>query len=177
MEINRLKKDENPYIIFTCFKCHQYLYVKTSQKTKKCLRCGHNHKVKSLINLGEIQIGLTNAIEAVKKKQNELAIKELKREPDLRTINDFCLTKASEPIVKSSKKLKKSENEIEYSEKFRSLLVKLSKMYEKFPSYMISMLFDEYKIPISELKILTNKFRRQGFLIALKNDYYKIRNN
>ncbi|MFX1337762.1 MAG: DUF1922 domain-containing protein [Promethearchaeota archaeon] len=177
MEINRFKIDENPYIIFKCFKCHQYIYVKTSQKTKKCLRCGHCHKVKDLINSGEIIKGLTNAIATVKEKQNNLAVEEFNREPDLRTMNDFCFPRNISPPTKIKKNLKEKENENGYSENFKQLLFELSKRYEKFPSYMISMLIDEFKIPFSELHILMNKFKRQGFLIPLKNNYYKISKN
>lgn len=175
MEINRFKKDENPYIIFKCLKCHQYIYVKTSQKTKKCLRCGYIHKVKNLINSGEIVKGLTNAIAEIKKRQNELALEELNRVPDLRTMNDFCLPGISKNVTKSSEIVKKLKIKEELYENFKALLVKLSERYDKFPNYMISMLIDEFQIPISELKLLTNKFRRQGFLIPLKNNYYKIR--
>ena len=177
MEINRFKIDENPYIIFKCFKCHHYIYVKTSQKTKKCLRCGYSHKVKNLINSGEIIKGLTNAIAAVKEKQNELAVEELKREPDLRTMNDFCLSRSSKPVVKLNENLKQKENKNEYYKNFSQLLVELSEKYEKFPSYMISMLIDEFNIPISELQILINRFTSQGILIPLKNNYYKISKN
>jgi len=62
-------------------KCKQYLYVKTSQKAKRCLRCGQYHKISSIINSGEIVKGLSEAVDAVKTRQNELAIKELGNVP------------------------------------------------------------------------------------------------
>jgi len=81
MEEGALKKDQNPYLLFACSKCKQYLYVKTTQKTKKCLRCGRQHKVSSIINSGEIVRGITKAVEMVQFRQNELAIIELGTTP------------------------------------------------------------------------------------------------
>ena len=93
MEEAGWKKDEKPYLIFTCSKCKQYLYVKTLQKTKKCLRCGRQHKVSSIINSGEIVKGITKAVEMVKTLQNELVIKEIGNTPELRAIDDYTVRK------------------------------------------------------------------------------------
>ena len=82
MEEIAFKKDETPYLVFTCKKCRQYSYVKTTQETKKCLRCGRTHQVKDILNLGEIVYGMTAAVETVKQKQNELAIPEFRSEGD-----------------------------------------------------------------------------------------------
>ncbi len=87
------RKDENPYLIFTCSKCTQYLYVKTTQKSKKCLRCGRQHKVSSIINSGEIVKGMTKAVEMVKTRQNELAVEELGAKPEFRAGDDFTIMK------------------------------------------------------------------------------------
>ncbi|MHA2220106.1 MAG: DUF1922 domain-containing protein, partial [Candidatus Hodarchaeales archaeon] len=54
MEDIQFKKDETPYLIFACYKCKQFLYAKTTQKTRKCLRCGRMHKIEKIIDSGEI---------------------------------------------------------------------------------------------------------------------------
>ena len=89
MEEATFKKDENPYLIFECTKCKQFMYVKTTQKGKKCLRCGRTHTVSKIINSGEIVNGMTTAVEEVKKKQNEFGISALGHTPELRAFGDF----------------------------------------------------------------------------------------
>ncbi len=89
MEEAGFKKDETPYIIFPCSKCKQYMYVKTTQKTKRCLRCGRSHKVVSINDSGEIVEGITEAVNTVKQKQAEFAIKENGNIPEFRAIGDF----------------------------------------------------------------------------------------
>ena len=84
-----LAKDESNYIVFSCTKCHQYSYVKTTQKTKKCLRCNRTHQVQTLLGSGEIVKGMTAAVERVKVLQNELAEKELGRSPGLVSSKGF----------------------------------------------------------------------------------------
>ena len=87
------KKDDKLYIIFPCDKCKQYIYVKESQKTKKCLRCGHSHQVNTIKNYGEYVKGMTKAVERVIKKQEEMAIKRFGIIPEFRSSNDFLLSK------------------------------------------------------------------------------------
>ena len=93
MEEIAFKKDESPYLVFTCKKCRQYSYVKTTQKTKKCLRCGRTHQVKDILSLGEIIYGMTAAVEVVKQKQTELAI------PEFRSEGDFVVITNKFPIM------------------------------------------------------------------------------
>ena len=85
------KKDNTPYVIFKCIRCAQYLYVKASQKTKKCLRCGRNHQVNNIMKDGKMINGNVNALNYLKKKQNELALIEIGANPDLRALNDFSV--------------------------------------------------------------------------------------
>ena len=82
MEEVGFKKDENPYIVFPCSKCKQYMYVKTTQKTKRCLRCGRYHKVVTILSTGEIAKGMTNAVNMVKQKQREFSRKEVGEIPE-----------------------------------------------------------------------------------------------
>ena len=44
------------------------MYAKTTQKTKKCLRCGCSHKVSTVINSGVIVKRMTEAVNMVKYK-------------------------------------------------------------------------------------------------------------
>ena len=66
------KKDETPYIVFSCSKCKQFTYTKTTQKLKKCVRCGRTHIVANIEEQGEIVYGISKAVELVKIKQNEM---------------------------------------------------------------------------------------------------------
>jgi hypothetical protein len=91
MEKGKWKRDETPYLIFQCSKCQQYSYVKTTQKTKKCLRCNHTHQVQHLLGKGEIVKGMTAAVERVIILQNKLSRNNLGRNPDLVSEKGFSL--------------------------------------------------------------------------------------
>lgn len=65
------------------------MYAKTTQKTKKCLRCGCSHKVSTVINSGVIVKRMTEAVNMVKYKQNEIALNELSTKPNLRQGMNF----------------------------------------------------------------------------------------
>ena len=99
MEEIAIKKDETPYLIFACKKCKEYSYVKTTQKTKKCLRCGRTHQVQRILNDGEVVCGMTEAVNSVKRKQNELAI------PEFRSGSDFVVSINNIATPRSKKKL------------------------------------------------------------------------
>lgn len=167
-----IEKDETPYLIFACRKCQQFSYVKTSQKTKKCLRCGHSHQVKSIMDEGEIVYGMTLAVNTVKKKQNKLAI------PEFRSQNDFIIdTKSTLNNTKTLSYSKgKISNQPDNNLKFKILLLKLSKLYRKFPAYMIEIMAEDSGIPSQEIPLLIKMFKKMGFLILLKDEefYYKI---
>ena len=91
-------RDKTPYLVFCCKKCHQYSYVKISQKTKKCLRCGSVHQVSSIMSNGDIVKGMTNALELVKKKQGEF-----KRNPQFEVDDSFKINIEQESGVKKQK--------------------------------------------------------------------------
>ena len=167
MEEIAFKKDETPYLIFACRKCQQFSYVKTTQKTKKCLRCGRTHQVSSLSE-GETVYGMTAAVDTVKKKQNELAV------PEFRSNSDFIVSTntISRPKIRVNA-LRNSDQEFDYKRKFNEMLIELSKLYGKFPKYMLEIMAENYNIPRSELCLLINEFKKNNTLIILKeSDFY-----
>ena len=176
MELAKWKKDENKYIVFRCSKCKQYIYAKTTQKSKKCLRCGRAYQIKK-INSGEVVKGMTAAVNMVKKMQNKLAIKELGGEPDLRSLNDFSIASGSKTVPLNRdiniSKILVSEN-YDYAEEFKEALLELSARYKAIPDYLIKIMAEEKMIPGNELKILISKFQKKGILIPLKSNYYRI---
>jgi len=172
MEETAFKKDKTPYLIFACKKCQQFLYVKTIQKTKKCLRCGRSHLVKTILNEGEIVRGMTLAVNTVKRKQNELAVLEF------RSQNDFIIDTKSiqNNSLTFSHSKGKTSDEPDNHLKFKNLLLNLSKLYNKFPIYLIELMAEDNGIPNQEIPRLIKKFKKKGFLIPLKDEriYYKI---
>lgn len=173
MEESTFQKDETPYVVFACSKCSQFSYVKTTQKTKKCLRCGRMHQVKNVLTLGEIVLGMTQAVHTVKEKQNELARKKIGGEPNFRAKDDFSIN-ANLEFKRESESFKPSFNgEKDYIHMFERLLRELSLTYSSFPKYIIEILADNYGIPQSELKELIRQFKRRGILQVRENrDYY-----
>ena len=165
MEETAFKKDETPYLIFTCSKCRQYSYVKTTQKTKKCLRCGRTHQVKDILSLGEVVYGMTAAVDTVKQKQSEIAI------PEFRSEGDFVVATNKFPSRTPVKESKRN-----FKEQFSEVLLELSRLYGKFPRYVIEIMADNYGIPAVELKLLIKSFKKQGILTVLKNEdfYYQL---
>ena len=176
METPKWKKDETPYMVFPCSKCNQYIYVKTTQKTKKCLRCNHTHQVKNLRG-SELVKGMSTAVITIKKRQNELAIKELGNEPELRGQNDFCVTDNCKTLLIQEEEDINSNilEEDDYLEEFREILIQLSKAHKIIPDYLITIMTEEKKIPYDEVKFLMKKFQKFGILSPLKDNYYKIR--
>jgi len=171
MEDATWKKDETPYLIFECAKCKQYLYVKATQKGKKCLRCGRTHTVSTIINTGEFVNGITAAVEMVKKRQDEFGKKELGHTPEFRAFGDFTV---------AVKKLKDiavngAESSEDTTRQFRKMLFEISAMYKKFPIYIIEVMADNYGIPASELKNLAKNFQKQGILIRLDDYSYTVK--
>jgi hypothetical protein len=185
MEETAFKRDETPYLVFTCKKCRQYSYVKTTQKTKKCLRCGRTHQVKDILCSGELVYGMTEAVNTVKKKQTELAI------PDFRSEGDFVVATNKTPTRTPDKINKKkivlgsdrdrdeiidNAKNIDLERLFSDVLFELSKLYGKFPKYMLEIMADNYGIPALELKLLTKIFKKRGIISVLKNEnfYYQV---
>jgi len=170
VEKSAFKKDETPYLIFACKKCQQYSYVKTSQKTKKCLRCGRSHQVNTILKEGEIVFGMSLAVNTVKRKQNELAI------PEFRSQSDFVIESKRYPNNSNNliySKAKSNEN-LDNESKIKVLLYNLSKLYRKFPAYMIEIVAEETGISQQERSILIEKLKKSGFLVLSKDDdsYY-----
>jgi hypothetical protein len=173
------KRDNTPYLVFACKKCHQYSYVKITQKTKKCLRCGRMHQVNSIISEGKIVNGMTAALEMVKRKQAELA-----EYPEFQVEQSFSIiTKFSEPSYKDINKRKRKsifslENEEEnYDIRFKEMLTELSKMYPTFPKYLIDSMADKYAIPGKFIPSLIRKLIKQGGLKhSNKNNLYFLSN-
>ena len=179
MEETAFKKDETPYLVFTCKKCQQYSYVKTTQKTKRCLRCGRTHQVKDILGLGEIVYGMTAAVEVVKQNQTELATPEFRSEGDFVVATKKFPTRT--PVKKSKSKVlldKDDDKNInnDFKEQFSEVLLELSSLYGKFPRYMLEIMADNYGIPAVELKLLIKSFKKQGIITVLKNEdfYYQL---
>ena len=172
MEDSVWKKDENPYLVFSCSKCHQFTYVKPTRKSKKCVRCGRSHDVSKILEKGVIVYGVSTAVKLVKSKQNELAIKELGTHPDFRAFNDFNITK---PLDKKEKNIDEENIENEYYSRFKEMLFDISKNYKRFPLYIIEMMADNYYIPESEVKLLTRSFQKQGILKLVKGHLFQVK--
>jgi hypothetical protein len=178
MEEIAFKKDESPYLVFTCKKCRQYSYVKITQKTKKCLRCGRTHQVKDILNLGEIVYGMTAAAEAVKQKQTEMATPEFRSEGDFVAATNKFPTRTPVKKIKT-KVLSNIDNDNDnynFEGLFSEVLLELSKLFGKFPKYVLEIMADNYGIPALELKLLIKSFKKQGILTVLKNEnfYYQL---
>jgi len=174
MEEIAWKTDKTPYVVFPCAKCKQYIYTKTTRKTKKCTRCGRSHTVRKIMNSGEIVNGISVAVDLVKKRQDEFAIKELGTQPEFRTVNDFKIAKSHEDKKIGSEIIVKEGNEEQYYSKFKHILIELSNMYSKFPFYILEIMAENYNIPSSEVKLLANTFQKHGLLIRLDDNLYQI---
>jgi len=166
------KRDETPYIVFPCKKCGQFMYVKEQKKTKKCLRCGQSYKILEVKESSEIVYGMTTAVKIVKERQNDLALKELGTHPEFKSLNDFRITKNMKNITEV---INKKNYENDYNFMFKKMLIELSEMYKEFPFYILEMMAEDYGIPESEVKLMISMFIKQGILIQLKSNCYKVR--
>ena len=172
MEDIAVKRDETPYLIFACKKCGGFFYVKTVQNTKKCLRCGRKHHVQDFLKKGEVVSGMTEAVNTVKRKQNELAT------PEFRSGSDFVVATHSVVRHKIRKNdLKNKNQEINYKLKFNEMLFELSRLYKRFPGYMLEIMAEDYKIPQIELKTLIINAKKTEMLIKNGDDdmYYMLK--
>ncbi len=143
MEHKKWEKDSTPYLVFTCSKCKQYSYVKTTQKAKKCLHCGRTYQVKTILNKGEIVCGMTEAVNKVKERQNSLGQAQFSSE------KDFVLNSLAKTVNKKSE----DSNLL-----FQKSLDKMVAKYKKVPYYIIEILAQECGIPVSEIKLLALKY-------------------
>lgn len=167
MEEEGWKKDEKPYLVFTCSKCKQYLYVKTTQKGKKCLRCGRTHKVATIVDSGEIVKGMTAAVKLVQTRQNELALQELGTDPELRAGDDFRVSSS----LKENFKVQSISDDDDFSTQFTEMLHEISSTYNTFPFYVFEIMAENFKIPVSELKFLVQSFQKKGILHRQEGSY------
>ncbi|MHA2429410.1 MAG: DUF1922 domain-containing protein [Promethearchaeota archaeon] len=155
MEQKKWEKDQTPYVVFICTKCQQYSYVRNTQKTKKCLRCGRTHQVKNILDKGEIVYGMTEAVNKVKQLQNSLGEAQFSTETEfIVSINNRIIKKVSKPIERIG----------DFDGKFRKCLTELSSLYSRFPLHLIKIMARDYEIPPSELKLLINKYLKNGVL-------------
>ncbi len=167
MEESGFVRDKTPYVVFPCSKCKQFMYVKTTQKTRKCLRCGRQHKVVNVVTAGEIVEGMTEALNRVKQKQSELG----GNGPELRSSNDF---KSSGKVRFVSKpKNVKAIIDDDYSAQFEKMLSELADIYQKFPYYLIEIMGEDFGIPDSELKILFRNCVVTGIIKPTEENLYK----
>ncbi len=160
-----IKKDETPYLIFACKKCGGFSYVKTVQKTRKCLRCGRKHQVRDILKNGEVVSGMTEAVNLVKRKQNELTT------PEFRSESDFIVHTENRPVKSVSNITKRhtfTDNdgfELAHKQEFTEMLLELSKLYKRFPIYLLEIMAKNYGIPALELKTLIINAKKSGTLI------------
>ena len=168
MEGATFKKDTKEYLIFPCSKCGRYLYVKATQKTKKCFSCGRTHRVSSLKSYETVE-GMTAAVQRVKEKQNILAVKELGYSPAFQTKNEFKLAKTP---AKTPKLSDTGDDYQENSTKFLKILGNIRESYSRFPFQVLEMLAIEEKLPVSELRILVKEAQQKGTLTKEQDNYY-----
>lgn len=175
MEGAKWKRDKTPYLIFQCSKCHQYSYVKTAQKTKKCLRCNRIHHVQNLLGCGEIVKGLSAAVEKVKALQNDLAQNDLGVDPKLISDNGYSLPQ-KERLTPKSKKLhiieQNSKEDGDYYPAFLVMLGELKASYKTFPPYLIRIMAENKGISDANLPSLIRKAIREGLLIQENKLFY-----
>jgi hypothetical protein len=178
MEEIAFKKDETPYLVFACKKCRQYSYVKTVQKTKKCLRCSRTHQVKDILSLGEVVYGMTAAVDTVKQKQSELKVPEFRSESDFVVTKNIFKARATESkSKKSSLSEKHNDEDKSYEKKFKEMLLELSNLYGKFPMYMLKIMAENYGIPTSKLTELVKVSKKAGLLTVSKDENYYFKVN
>ena len=165
------KKDKTPYYVFSCSKCQQYSYVKTTQKTKKCLRCGRRHQIKNIAFISEIMTGITAAKDRVIELQDELARKEFGFEPVFHANNDLIL------IPSKSKKTHKTLRKIDVDGEgklilFKTILNSLQKQYPKYPFYLIELAAQDKGFSREEIKFLMIEFLTKRIVQRTSEDLY-----
>jgi hypothetical protein len=163
MDEKDLLKDNSEYIVFSCNKCRQYSYVKTTQKTKKCLRCGHLYQVKSLLTSGVIVRGISAALYKVKELQNQLG------SPNFRAAQEFVIEPKSrnKDVIQTTKL---EPNKL----KFLSLLHDLSQKYKLFPLYLIELMANDYNIPKELIAKLISQGLKSKVLLKKGEDQYYV---
>ncbi len=180
MSEQKWTRDKTPYLVFPCKRCHQYSYVKLTQKTKKCLRCGHNHSLNSIIPTGQVVQGMTKALELVKKRQGSM-----NDSPQFKANNSFTLsTNGRDKDLNYTKKQRDEDSWFEcveednYRDLFKEILKRLTAMYQTFPKYMIEIMAEEYSIPRQKIPELLRAMINQGILRYSKDkEHYFLLNS
>ncbi|MBN1801448.1 MAG: hypothetical protein JW891_08080 [Candidatus Lokiarchaeota archaeon] len=162
------KKDVTPYFVFCCFKCNNYSLVKTTQKRKKCLRCGHFHIVTQLESTSEVIKGATAARKRLIELQNSLSLKETGRLPDFSADGDYSISNSSNfDNIYSNKELTKYDF-------FKMVLRKLDQRFKRFPEHVIYMLAEDHGISKEKVKRFIDICFREGFLKKTQEDLFYI---
>lgn len=173
MEEGQWKRDETPYLVFQCVKCQQYSCVKTTQKTKKCLRCNRTHQVRIILGNGEIVKGMTAALDRVKELQNQLAHKQLGKNPNLATQDGFSIVSSGANTSFNPLQETEIKDGDDIYPVFLSLLDELSNSYKEFPYHLIELIADTKGISKSEIPSLVRKSLRENILTH-KNSMFRL---
>ncbi|MBD3254796.1 MAG: hypothetical protein GF383_06870 [Candidatus Lokiarchaeota archaeon] len=155
------RRDKTPYFVFQCERCEQYSYVKTTQKAKKCLRCGKTYHIAKIRTQKEVEtvLGMTLALERVKELQSRIAW-----EVDFRSPFDFKRPPKSKsrPLQKARRQISREViDENTYETLFQNLLTEISHLYSSFPFYALEILNDKSKIPIKTLTTLVKSYLKR----------------
>lgn len=162
------KKDMKVYLIFICAKCNQYMYVRPSQKKKKCLRCGKRYNVRDLNIVDEVK-GMSAAVERVKELQ-----KTLSDGPNFKGKGEFSVASDKSPkkfVEQISLEIHQKEQDSSES-RFEDLLQEISKHHRSFPKYMIELLAREYNLEKNELELFLRDYIKRDLLRPMKNNYF-----
>ncbi len=167
------QRDTTAYVIFRCAECGQCMYVKSTQKTKRCLRCRKTYKVPVILDKMVVEEvnGMTNAVERVKELQHQLALKQLGNEPDLATPDSFAVASCSPRRGKRTSGIP-SQKLTPLEQRFLALLRDVSAKYEVFPFYLLGLASIEYGFEANELELLVRTFVKKGILVKKAQNYY-----
>mgnify|MGYP006278774889 CR=1 FL=1 len=172
------KRDTKPYLIIGCIRCHNHFYVNLTkgQKIKACPRC----KKKNLVDKtkGIVVEGMTAAVEKVKEKQHELALKELGREPSFEVVSGKSfeipnLDRQKKNVRQYNSKFTRTKNSEKLKEGylFLRILKDIAQEYTEFPIYLLEYKAGEVGLPVPEIKIYLRQFVKQEILSINKKKY------
>jgi PHP family Zn ribbon phosphoesterase len=156
-------RDKTPYYVFQCPKCHQYSYVKTTQRAKKCPRCGRTSQVAKLASNAELVRGISSALARVKEQQAEFATRELGRSP---------LFHSKGEIIIAAQHGQRNHLPISQKAIFESEVRILSKTYKVLPQYLLDLIGDQMNLSKENLSRLIIELKREGKLHLTKQCEY-----
>ena len=120
---------------------------------------------------------MTAAVRTVQIRQNELALHELGNNPELRASEGFVVQgKTNKPYfnIPEFSTVSEEVDDDELALKFKKMLNEISESYSQFPLYLLEIMAENYAIPLLELKFLLKNFQKEGYLIRLEGNLYKI---